>query len=715
MDEKEKSSRGISLRKKKKDRPKISAPKQISGPLPENLQGPAIPDEFRQKAQAAREQAAAAAAAAASEGESPGGGQPLNAPRERPQPAASGKTSDLVKRRYSTRFNQLPNEGPPGGPPLPAVPGIPKQFAPPPPVAEGKPIRTDGRGIKVDIKALRDPSLRPEQYVASLLADASEADIQRYQEDLRKVKNRTSSDLQHNVYQNRTQFIKISKEADKLKGEMRTLRALMSDLTSTLGQATSSSSFKSPDTGSSRRNANRSSVANLEALWNTHLQTLWKRVEGSQKFLPAIPGRHIVYESGRWVELNAATWKVRRRVHLILLNDHLLVAAEKKRTDAPQNSRDAKQAQQHTQLVAVRCWPLQDVQMVDLSTKTNAGRDQGEKKRAADSINVRVGTESFTFANPGSDQVEKATLLSSFRKATEDLRKNLEAETEERSKTNDSVNYYATRDLSVLKEQDLLEGLGESASQNRSSLFVDVDGKRQSIRWVESQLDELDIDIALHRFEAAVEKVDRLRRISKSIKGNPLAQEIFQHKGNERAAKLAGLLTRQLQETHNWPTATKKHVDWLIQLGFEDRARESYLEARSGIIKKRIRQCVFDGDLHQYIFQISFIYFTLIRNTVVTYQSCFQATMMSACVKWAKDHVEDFNSILSRQLSTIDEESTMWEECMARAREHGSMLSEVGLDFKDLVGKGVRLRDSGIDLSTGRSAEDGPAGLGLTT
>lgn len=163
MDEKEKSSRGISLRKKKKDRPKISAPKQISGPLPENLQGPAIPDEFRQKAQAAREQAAAAAAAAASEGESPGGGQPLNAPRERPQPAASGKTSDLVKRRYSTRFNQLPNEGPPGGPPLPAVPGIPKQFAPPPPVAEGKPIRTDGRGIKVDIKALRDPSLRPEQ------------------------------------------------------------------------------------------------------------------------------------------------------------------------------------------------------------------------------------------------------------------------------------------------------------------------------------------------------------------------------------------------------------------------------------------------------------------------------------------------------------------------------------------------------------------------
>lgn len=429
--------------------------------------------------------------------------------------------------------------------------------------------------------------------VASLLADASENDITKYQEDLRKVKNRTSSDLQHNVYQNRTQFIKISKEADKLKGEMRTLRALMSDLTSTLGQATSSGSFKPADSVSSRKQSNRSSVANLEALWNTHLQTLWKRVEGSQKFLPAIPGRHIVYESGRWVELNAATWKVRRRVHLILLNDHLLVAAEKKRADgSSQNPRDPKQPPGAAQLVAVRCWPLQDVQMVDLSTKTSSGREPSDKKRAADSINVRVGTESFTFASPGTDQVEKATLLSSFRKSMEDLRRNLEAETEERSKTNDSVNYYATRDLGVLKDQDLLEGLGESASQNRSSLFLDVDGKRQSIRWVESQLDELDIDIALHRFEEAVEKVDRLRRISKSIKGNSVAQEIIVFKVNERAAKLAGLITRQLQETHGWMIATKRHVDWLVQLDFEDRAREAYLEARSGIIKKRTRYVI---------------------------------------------------------------------------------------------------------------------------
>ncbi|KAF2143820.1 uncharacterized protein K452DRAFT_268237 [Aplosporella prunicola CBS 121167] len=695
-DPKEKTSRGLSLRKKKTARPKISAPKQISGPLPSNLQPVTIPEEFQRKASAAS-------------------GSSLAVPRERGQPVG-GKTSDLVKKRYSTRFNQVQNDQS-SAPPVPAMPGIPDRIPRgPPPVEKDLPLVT-GQRIKVDIKTLRDPSLRPEQYVANLLADASEEDIRIYQQDLRKVKNRTSTDLQHNVYQNRTQFIKISKEADKLKGEMRTLRTLMSELTGTLGQATSASGLGSTDTLTARKQANRSSVANLEALWNTHLQTLWKRVEGSQKFLPATPGRHIVYESGRWVELNSATWKTKRRVHLILLNDHLLIAAEKKR-EAPQNPKEAKHKDQHTQLVAVRCWPLQDVQMVDLATKASTSKSTGEvgdreRKRAADAINVRVGSESFTFANPGHDQVEKATLLSSFRKAMEDLRRTLEAESEERGKTQADVNYYAMRDLSVLKEADLLEGLGDNAAHNRSSLFLDVDGKRQSLRWVESQLDELDINIALQHFKQAVEQVDKLGRISKGIKGNTVAQDIIVFKVNERAAKVAGLLTRQLQETHNWPTATKRHVDWLVQLGFEDRAREAYLEARSGIVKKRTRQCIFDGDLHQYIYQLSFIYFTVIRNTVLTYQSCFPATSMSACVKWAKEHVESFNGILSRQLSTVEQDNPVWVECMARAKEHGGMLADVGLDFKDLVGKIDNMEDSAIGFGGGPGDEE-EQGLGIS-
>ncbi len=130
------------------------------------------------------------------------------------------------------------------------------------------------------MKALRDPNLRPEQYIAGLLSDASEQDIDEYQQALRKLRNRASTDLQQNVYQNRTQFIKISKEAEKLKGEMRALKNLMSELktnTTALRAAssqgsTTSNNFDSSFPSTLSKRDKRSSVADRTAMWNSQLQ-----------------------------------------------------------------------------------------------------------------------------------------------------------------------------------------------------------------------------------------------------------------------------------------------------------------------------------------------------------------------------------------------------------------------------------------------------------
>ncbi|KAJ9644648.1 exocyst complex component exo84 [Coniosporium tulheliwenetii] len=644
MEEKEKS-KGISLRKKKSVRPKISAPQPISAPLPTGISAPSISEE-------------------------------------RSRPSESSSRLDV------------PRE--PGAPPVPSVPAIPGQFQTPPASRDGKPAASGGQRIKVDAQALRDPNLQPEQYVASLLTDADEQDIRNYQDELRKLKNRTSTDLQANVYQNRTQFIKISKEAEKLWGEMRTLRTWMSELTGALAQTTSAAADTPTDTVDARKRANRSSVANLEAMWSTHLQQLWRRVEGSQKYLPAIPGRHVVYESSRWVELNAATWKTRQRVHLILLNDHLLVASVKKRTDiSSPNIRDNEQ-KQDVQLTAERCWPLQDVKLADLSTAGAASdkRDRnGERQRAADAVNVRVGSESFTFAATGSSaSSDRAALVTTFRKTVEDLRRSQEAETDERRRTQELGGQFATKKMGVLNGSDSLENQSDSVSQRPASILVDVEGKQQSLRWVESQLDDLDIDIALHHFEDAVARTEKLKRIAKGNRGNAAVHDTLTSKVNERATKLAGLISKELTDSHAWKTSTQKNVSWLSRLGFEDRAREVYLDARSSAIEQRCRQCIFEGNLHDYIYEISFIYFTIIQNTVKVYAVCFPAPMMSACVKWAKEHVDDFNVILERQLSSLPEGSPKRDECLERAREHGRMLAEVGLDFKDLIGRTVEER-----------------------
>lgn len=102
---------------------------------------------------------------------------------------------------------------------------------------------------------------------------------------MRKLKSRASNDLQQNVYQNRTQFIKISKEAEKLKSEMRALRNLMSDLktnTTALRSAANnadSSSFGGEfSTGLSKRDK-RSSVADRTALWSSQMQVSLQLLE----------------------------------------------------------------------------------------------------------------------------------------------------------------------------------------------------------------------------------------------------------------------------------------------------------------------------------------------------------------------------------------------------------------------------------------------------
>lgn len=539
---------------------------------------------------------------------------------------------------------------------------------------------------------------------STVLADASDQQLRDYQINLRKLKNRASTDLQQNVYQNRTQFIKISKEAEKLNDEMRTLRGLMSEVNSTVNNLMAKASIPESrlavDDAATRirKQANRSSVANLEALRNTQLHSLWKQVEGSQKFLPAIPGRHVIVEQAGWVELDAATWKGRKRVRLILLNDHFMVAAEKKRRGDPSSAANSEPENKvATKLVAEKCWPLRDIDILDLAT--TAGPH--DKHGVTDALSIRCGNESFTYRISSTTGANKAKLLQEFRTASEELRRILRTDTEPNSRSKEAMDFYATRDPTLAKKTDLLRTL--SSSKNRPEILTDVDGKQRNLRWLEGQIDELDIQIALQHFEDAVHHVGTLRRLAKDLKGNLMAQDLITTKVDGRANKLGGknccachpnghfdlhaqdLVVQRLKDTHAFPAATQKNIAWLVSLGFDNRARQTFLDARSETITKRARQCIFEGDLRDYIFQVSFVYFTLMKNTISIYQQCFPPLMMSACVKWAKEHLDGFNVILSRQLSSVQRGSQTWNECMEQAKEHAMMVDEVGLDFKELV------------------------------
>jgi hypothetical protein len=317
-------------------------------------------------------------------------------------------------------------------------------------------------------------------------------------------------------------------------------------------------------------------------MWNLQLQTLWKTVERSQKFLPAIPGRHIVLESGQWVELDSATWKPRRPVHIVLLNDHLLVAA-KKRKRVEQNNPNAK-ASAPTKLVAEECWPLQDIDLIDLASEGPDGSlDDGDEPGIPNAINIRYGQRSFTYRHDQRDSKAKNDLVMTFRRTVEELRKLLRTEAETTSKTAEAA---LTGTAASRRKSEYFEAL---TPRDKLDILIDVDGKQQNMRWVDGQLDDLDMDTALQNFESAVARVERLRRLAKTLKGNLTAQDLICTKLDERAGRLAESLLRSLVDTHSFFRATKSNIGWLARLGFGDQAREAYLRARTEIITKRSR------------------------------------------------------------------------------------------------------------------------------
>ena len=99
----------------------------------------------------------------------------------------------------------------------------------------------------------------------------------------------------------------------------------------------------------------------MTKLYATQIANLHSTVEGSAKYVPPLGGRHVVTEVENMWSLNAATYKVEYAVHFVLLDDALLVAKRRKRRTG-----------EGGKLVAERCWPLGEINVVDVKDSLGA-------------------------------------------------------------------------------------------------------------------------------------------------------------------------------------------------------------------------------------------------------------------------------------------------------------------------------------------------------
>ena len=275
-------------------------------------------------------------------------------------------------------------------------------------------------------------------------------------------------------------------------------------------------------------------------MWNVQLHALWKNVEGSQKFLPTVLGRHVVHESGHWVELDAATWKARRPAHMFLLNDHLLIATKKRRRMNPSLMVNGDVTQEpSSKLIVDKCWLLQDIDMIDIVSSSGLAPLASERSEMSNAINIRHGHESYTYRLDKNSNTEKAHLLQAFKRAADEIRRELRANAEQLiNKNTESMDYYSSKDPALSKKSDFVHSM--SGKRDRPEILIEVDGKHQNLRWVEGQIDELDSEVALQRFEDAVRYVEKLRRLARGLKGNTIAQELILTRVDKRAKKLRG-------------------------------------------------------------------------------------------------------------------------------------------------------------------------------
>ena len=150
--------------------------------------------------------------------------------------------------------------------------------------------------------------------------------------------------------------------------------------------------------------------------------------------------------------------------------------------------------------------------------------------------------------------------------------------------------------------------------------------------------------IAIREFEQAVSLISTSQSIS-SVKlskadhgtGKDALNEIedadlsaeFGSKIDERSSNLANALLQDLGRA-NGKTSVSRIVSWLSRLGEGDKARETFLASRADLVKQRVKQIGYEGDIPVYIGELAMVNFALIKNTCEWYMAAFKDNKLSS-------------------------------------------------------------------------------------
>jgi hypothetical protein len=207
-----------------------------------------------------------------------------------------------------------------------------------------------------------------------------------------------------------------------------------------------------------------------------------------------------------------------------------------------------------------------------------------------------------------------------------------------------------------------------------------------ALRWLVDVLDELDIYIANREFEHAVALVENARaRINRySSKSAEAQQANDMVKG--RVESLATVLERDFRNPITTKLQLEQNIDWMLRMDLAEQARESFLSARSVIIRQRVNQLVLDGTVLQYIKELAVVIFTMIRNTTSWYNRAFtEPAMASAFMKWVKHEIDYFADLFRKRVFFEPQKFHVIASALRCALDQCSIMKDAGLDMAFLL------------------------------
>lgn len=553
----------------------------------------------------------------------------------------------------------------------------------------------------VDLQLLSQSDFDPQAYLRAKLSHHSESSLRQFKSSLAAVKQAANDDLKRQVFKNYSEFITISKEIATLENDMLELKELLSEWKQLpqaleLDDSSSAASFSDafPRSRASGK-ANRNSTIDLQQIYRAQITSLWEGIEGSQKFLPYVPGRHLIAEASSFTELNAATYKPQQSVALFLLDDLLLIATRKKR-----------QMSSKVRLVAERCFSLAEIVVIDL-------KDGGDLTNA---IKIKRARETHVYRTDRAE--DKRALLNAFRRVAEELAKKrrnesygagAEGDARKRESTLLSSPCHAPQSYASLGGRSMDDGgLLTSVSEAGDGDAMQVGGgmmaaaaasaaseRKDPGRWNNDFADELSVCIALREWDQAVTLIEKGRAVlSTYTSTNDASWRDLSAKLTSLTSELVSAISLDFVRQHLKKSLVTRNASYLLRLDQGEKARQLFLDARTESLKKRTRQIKFEGDTGLYISELAMVHFALIKNTSEWYMAAFKdGSMASGFVEWASERVEEYAVLFRRQVFGVqeqqDEAGTTNAEMVSEMREISlrlaTQLNEVGLDFTFLL------------------------------